>query len=90
MCLECLKRPFQIITCDRPGHLKGFRTEAQLFCKVKYFDDNKFFFPSFLPSVGNIVFIAQSVDNPSSYTFFFSGMAIINVFFHLALALLGT
>ena len=71
MCLECLKRPFQIITCDRLEHLKGCRTEVQLFCKVKYFDDNKFFSPLFLPNVGNIVFIAQFVDNPSSYTFFF-------------------
>lgn len=63
--------------------------DTQLFCKVKYFDDNKFFFPSLLPSVGDIMFIAQFVDNPSSYTFFLS-MAIINVFFYLALALLGT
>ena len=69
--MDCLKRPFQIITCDRPEHLKGGRTEVQLFCKVKCFDDNKFFSPLFLPIVGNIVFIAQFVDNPSSYTYFF-------------------
>lgn len=69
MCLEFLKNPFHIITCGRPEHLTGGGRDTQLFCKLKYLD-NKFFLLLLLPTVGDIVFIAQFVDNPSSYTFF--------------------
>lgn len=71
MCLEFLKNSFQIMTCALPEHLKIWKMKAQLFCKVKYFDDNKFFLHLLLPTLGDIVFIAQFVDNPSSYSFFF-------------------